>query len=342
MSVADAVDVFCHWAPRAYCEAALKRAAAPLHMLERAAAIPVMTSIDERLRLMDRFPGYRQAPSLVSPPLEAIADPPGAAELARIANDGMAEMAARHASRFPGFFASLAMNHPQAMLDEARRAVTQLGAVGVQIFTNINGKALDGPPVMDLLALMAELGRPILLHPILGMEAPDYGGESYSKYELWWALGWPHETSKAMYRLVFAGVFDRWPDLKIITHHGGGAIPMLEGRLGPGLEAYGARTPPALREKANTPLRGNALAAFRRFYADTATFGSASAIECALRFFGPEHLLFATDMPFGPEQGAGHIRATLAAVATLSLTARQRQAVLAGNAERLMGRPGEA
>lgn len=80
--------------------------------------------------------------------------------------------------------------------------------------------ALDTPPFMALFALMAELDRPLLLHPTLGMDTPDYAGETYSKYELWWALGWPCETSKAMYRLVFAGVLDRWPELKIITHHG--------------------------------------------------------------------------------------------------------------------------
>lgn len=334
----NALDIFCHWAPPVYGETALKTSSRPLHMLERALAMPVMTDLNARLRLMDRFPGYRQAPCLVSPPLETIACPDRAAELARIANDGMAEMAAQRPDRFPGFFASLAMNHPAAMLEEARRATTRLGACGVQIFTNINGTAPDAPSVMDLFALMAELGRVILLHPALDMDPPDYAGESHSKHELWWALGWPYETSKAMYRLVFAGVFDRWPDLKIITHHGGGLIPMVEGRLGVGMEAYGTRTPPALRELENTPLRGEPLAAFRRFYTDTATFGSAAALECALRFFGPERMLFATDMPFGPESGEVHIHDTRKAIAELGLTPAQRQAILFGNAERVFSR----
>jgi aminocarboxymuconate-semialdehyde decarboxylase len=190
---------------------------------------------------------------------------------------------------------------------------------------------------MDLFSLMAELDRPLLLHPTLGMDTPDYAGETYSKYELWWALGWPHETSKAMYRLVFAGVFDRWPDLKIITHHGGGLIPMVEGRLGAGLEAYGSRTPPELREKENTPLRGEPLAAFKRFYTDTATFGSAAAVECALKFFVPERVLFATDMPFGPEQGAAHIRSALAVVNGLPLDEAAREAIFHTNSEKAIG-----
>jgi predicted TIM-barrel fold metal-dependent hydrolase len=331
------IDIFCHWAPPDYGAAALQAAGRPLRMLERALAMPVMTDLDARRRLMDRFPGYRQVPCLVSPPLEALAGPEGAAELACRANDGMAAMAARHPDRFPGFFASLALNHPEAMLAEARRAVTELGACGVQIFTNMNGAASDTPAFMDLFALMAELDRPLLLHPSLGMDTPDYAGEPYSKYELWWALGWPYETSKAMYRLVFAGVFDRWPELKIITHHGGGLIPMVEGRIGAGLEAYGSRTPPELREKENTPLRGEPLAAFRKFYTDTATFGSAAAVACALEFFGPERLLFATDMPFGPEQGAAHIAGALRAVNELAISPKQRDHVLHQNWERIHG-----
>ncbi len=332
-----AIDIFCHWAPPDYGAAALKDAGRPLCMLERALAMPVMTDPDVRLRLMDRFPGYRQVPCLVSPPLEALAGPQEAEELARRANDGMAAMAACHPDRFPGFFAALALNHPEAMLAEARRAVTELGACGVQIFTNMNGAAIDTPPFMELFALMAELDRPLLLHPTLGMDTPDYAGESYSKYELWWAIGWPYETSKAMYRLVFAGVFDRWPELKIITHHGGGLIPMAAGRLGAGLDAYGTRTPPELREKEATPLRGEPLAAFNRFYADTATFGSAAALTCALAFFGPERLLLGTDMPFGPEQGAAHIADALEAMNRLTLSSVERDNVLHQNWTRVIG-----
>jgi predicted TIM-barrel fold metal-dependent hydrolase len=332
----NSLDIFCHWAPPAYKAAALKASAQPQHMLERALSMPVMIDMDARLKLMDRFPGYRQAPCLVSPPLEALAGPQRAAELACIANDGMAEMAGGHPDRFPGFFASLAMNHPEAMLTEARRAVTELGACGVQIFTNINGASLDTPPVMDLFALMAELDRPILLHPALEMDAPDYTGERYSKYELWWALGWPYETSKAMYRLVFAGVFERWPNLKIITHHGGGMIPMVEGRLSAGLASYGTRTPPALHEKENTPLKGEPLAAFKHFYTDTATFGSSVSVECALKFFGHERLLFATDLPFGPEQGARHIKSALVVVNGLNVNQAEREGILRGNSERIL------
>jgi predicted TIM-barrel fold metal-dependent hydrolase len=333
----DAIDVFCHWAPPDYGAAALAAAGRPVRMLERALALPVMTDIGERLRLMDRFPGYRQMPCLMSTPLEALAGPRAAADLARRANDGMAVLAAGHPDRFPGFFASVAAGDRDAMLAEARRAVFDLGARGVQIFTSVAGAAIDSPAFMDLFALMAEIDRAVLLHPTLGFEAADYAGEPHSKYELWWTLGWPYETSKAMYRLVFAGVFDRWPDLKIITHHGGGLIPMVEGRLGLGLEAYGTRTPPELQEREQTPLRGEPLAAFRRFYADTATFGSAAGVASAVSFFGIDRVLFASDMPFGPEAGAGLIAASLEAVNGLRASPDEISRIFSGNAERLMG-----
>ena len=333
------IDIFCHWAPRAYCDAALRASARPLRMLERAAAMPVMVEMDARLRMMDRFPGYCQVPSLVSPPPEAIDPPEQSRELARLANDEMAALQQRHPERFISFVAALPLNHPEGMLREAERSVRELGAGGVQIFTNICGGPIDTPPVMDLLSLMAELDRPVWLHPTRGLRPADFAGEDYSKYELWWALGWPYETSVAMYRMVMNGVFEKWPTLKIITHHAGGMIPMVEGRLGPGLETYGSRTPPELHEKANTPLQGDPLPQFRRFFTDTATFGAAGPLRCGLEFFGIERLLFASDSPFDPEEGPGYIRSTLAALRLLGLSPAEEERVCCGNAEALLHLP---
>ncbi|MHB9131757.1 MAG: amidohydrolase family protein [Armatimonadota bacterium] len=332
----EVIDIFCHWAPSAYCQAALRMSERPLRMLERAAAMPVMTDLAERFRVMDAFPGYRQVPSLVSPPLECIASPQQSPDLARLANDLLAETAANHRDRFPGFVAVLPMNNPEAMLAEARRAVTELGASGVQVFTNVDGRPLDTPEVFPLFGLMAGLDRPIWLHPARGAASPDYPGETHSKFECWWALGWPYETSLAMYRLVFAGLFDRWPGVKVITHHGGGLIPMVEGRLGPGMAQYGTRTPEEWCEREHTPLQSPPLPAFRRFYTDTATFGSRAALTCALAFFGIDRMLFASDMPFDPEGGPGYIRATQQAVAELDITEDERRQIFSGNARALL------
>ena len=139
-----------------------------------------------------------------------------------------------------------------------------------------------------------------------------------------------------MGRLVFAGVFDRWPELVVITHHTGGIIPMMEGRLGGGLDCLGIRTPDDHGDAIKTALKQRPVDAFRCFYADTATFGAKPPIDCGLAFFGTERLLFATDMPFGPEEGLSNVRSTLAAIHAMDVTPHQRRQILGGNAERVL------
>lgn len=330
------LDMFCHWLPEGLAEKLSDRSGAPMHMFERAKAVDIMTNLDRRRALMDTFPGYRQIPSLVSPPLESLGPPQATPDLARYANEYMAEAAARHPDYFPAFVASLPLNDPDAAVQEAERAVRTLGAAGVQLFTNINGKPIDLPELMPLYECMAKLGRPIWLHPARGYERADYVSEQTSKHEIWWSIGWPYETGAAMLRLAFAGVFERWPGLGIIAHHAGGVIPMMEGRLDAGMETYGSRTPARLRDTVDSKLTERPVDAMKRFYADTATFGSKLALEAGLKFFGVDRMLFATDMPFDPEQGPRFIRETLRIVREMDLTDGEREAILCGNARKLL------
>lgn len=330
------MDLFCHWIPPGLEDKFAAIANAPLHMFQRAKAIPVMAKLEKRLALMDAFPGYQQIPSLVSPPLEMMGDPKLTPELAGCANDLMAETAARYPDYFPGFVASLPLNNPDASVREAERAVQSLGAKGVQIFTNVNGKPLDLPEFMPLFACMAKLDCPIWLHPTRGIDFPDYASEKTSQHEIWWSLGWPYETSAAILRLVFAGVLERWPGLKIITHHMGGMIPMMEGRLSAGMEVYGSRTPEHLKHTANARLKDRPIDAVRRFYADTASFGSKAAIASGIHFFGVSKVVFATDMPFDPDRGPRFIRETLKLIHELDLTDNEVEQILYGNARKLL------
>lgn len=332
------IDVFCHCLSPAFCEAANRLLKKPMLMFERAQRMPVMVDTEARLRMMDQFPGYCQILSLASPTVEAIAEPGASPELARIGNDTVYEMAAKTPDRFPGWIASLPMNNPEAAMAEVDRSVKELGAVGVQFYTNVNGQPLDSPQYLQVVEYAAALGCPLWLHPIRPMTVPDYQTEDVSKFDLWWALGWPYETSLAMARLVFAGLFDRWPNLTLITHHCGGMIPMMEGRIDSGLKLLGTRNPPHLEDVVKTDLKEPPIDAFRRFHADTASFGSRSTIECGLSFFGIDHMLFATDSPFDPEQGPGYIRETLRVIEEMELTDKDRKAILSGNAERLLKR----
>ncbi len=330
----ECIDVFCHCLPPRFCAAVAKAAAVPLVMFQRAQRIVVMGNLKARLRLLDEFPGYRQIISLAGPPIEVLA-PAATVELASVANDEMARWVEASNGRLCGFAAALPMNDPVASMAEIRRAVLELGAVGIQIYTSTGGFALDEPRFQPIFNIMAELDRPILLHPTRSMKIADYPSERMSKYDLWWALGWPHETTLAMTRLAFAGIFNRQPRLKIITHHVGGTMPMLAGRLGPGMELLGTRNPPGTEAYVQTPLEGRPLDACKMFYADTASFGSQAAIQCGLEFFGAQRLLFASDMPFDPGQGPDYIRSTLAALAAMDLDEHQHQRILVENARHL-------
>lgn len=330
------IDIFPHIFPRTFYERMVRVSAAGQYMQKRTRGIPVLTDLDLRLRIMDRYEGYVQVLTLASPPVEALGDPALTAELARLANDGMAEIVASHPDRFPGFVASLPMNNPEAALREIDRAIGQLGATGVQMFSNVNGRALDAPEYQPIFDRMAAHGLPIWMHPARPDRFADYPTETRSRYDLWWAFGWPYETTIAMARLVFSGIFDRLPDLKIITHHMGAMLPYFEGRAGHGLDQLGTRTDDPDDGQALGRLKRRPLDYFRMFYGDTALFGAHHAMECGLAFFGADHVLFGTDMPFDPEKGPGFIRDTIGAMEKMRATPEEKQQIYEGNARRLL------
>jgi predicted TIM-barrel fold metal-dependent hydrolase len=142
-----------------------------------------------------------------------------------------------------------------------------------------------------------------------------------------------------MAHMVFSGLFDKHPDLKVITHHLGAMIPFFEGRVGPGWDQLGTRTSDedyfALLKK----LKRRPLDYFHLFYADTAVFGSMAATKCGLEFFGTDRVLFASDAPFDPEKGSAYIRWTIEIIDRLDITPAERAAIYEGNARRLLKLP---
>jgi aminocarboxymuconate-semialdehyde decarboxylase len=175
------------------------------------------------------------------------------------------------------------------------------------------------------------------VHPSRNAQFADYPGEPRSKYEIWWTYGWPYDTAVFMARLVFSGLFDRRPGIKILTHHGGGMTPHFAGRVGHGWDQLGARTPPEEAGDVEHDLKGRPLDYFKRFYADTAMFGAAHAIRCALEFFGPDQMLFASDSPFDPEKGPMYIRETISNLRSLELPEADLKKLVEENARRVLG-----
>jgi len=286
--------------------------------------------------MMDSFDDYVQLICLAAPPIETLGPPSVSRELAKLANDGMAELVQKHPDRFLGFIASLPMNDPEGLLSEAKRAIKDLRAVGVQVFTNVLGRPLTRPETMSIFDLMADLDRPVWLHPARGADFPDYKSEPKSHYEIWWTFGWPYETSACMAHLVFAGLFDRHPGIKIITHHLGAMIPYFEGRVGPGWDQLGARTSDEDYTLLLKKLKKRPLDYFHLFYGDTALFGAREATVCGLKFFGVERVLFGSDMPFDPEKGTAYIRWTIEIIDSLEISPAERQAIYEGNVKRLI------
>ena len=330
------LDIYTHILPEPYLKKVSSLDPNSKDMDARIRKAGSLVSLDARFKAMDEFGDYAQVITLVAPPVESYGTPSLAWDLSRLGNDCLADLVAHHPDRFPSFVASVPITDPEGMLAEAERAVKELGAGGIQIFTNINGWPLDKPEYLGIFDIMAELDRPIWLHPIRGADFPDYQKETKSRYEIWWALGWSYETSAAMAHLVFSGLFDRHPELKIITHHLGGIIPYVEGKVGPGWDHLGIRTTDEDYSKILKGLKKRPIDYFRMFYADTAVFGARAATLCGLDFFGTEHTLFGTDAPFGPEGKWGYTRWTIDTIESIDLSAEARCAIYEGNARRLL------
>jgi uncharacterized protein len=330
------IDVFPHIIPKKYFDRMIAAAPPGMALQKRMSGIPVLVDVELRFRIMDRYDGYVQVLTLANPPIEVVAGPELSPELARLANDEMAALVERHPERFPAFVASLPMNNPDAAVREIDRAIDQLGATGAQIFTNVAGKPLDLPEYQPIFDAMARRDLPIWMHPARAATFADYATEKRSKYDLWWAFGWPYETSVAMGRLVFSGLFDRHPAIKIITHHLGAMIPFCEGRIGGGLDQLGTRSDDPEDMAALGRLKKRPIDYFKMFYGDTALFGAWHAMESGLAFYGVDKVLFGTDMPFDPEQGNGFIRDTIAAMEKMRTTDDVRQTIYEGNARRLL------
>jgi aminocarboxymuconate-semialdehyde decarboxylase len=325
------VDIYTHIFPDRFF-AELEAGSPKLgNMGKRLRAVKKLFDLDLRFRDMDEVGEYKQIISLPNPPLEDIAEEEVAKNLARVANDAMAELCAKHRDRFPTFAAAVSLLDVESAIVEADRAIKTLGAGGIQIYTNVAGHPLDEPRFAPLFAAMAAHDMPIWLHPARTSAMPDYAAETKSRYEMWWCFGWPYETTVAMARLVFAGVFDRHPKLKIITHHlGGGMIPYFDGRIGAGMQVLGSRTIDEDYSKVLPSLKRPHLDYFKEFYADTAMFGGTYGLPCGLSFFGGDRVVFATDAPLGP------IPPTIKAIDDLDLDTATRRKIMVGNAERLM------
>jgi predicted TIM-barrel fold metal-dependent hydrolase len=222
-----------------------------------------------------------------------------APQFARMMNDEIAAVVAAHPQRFRGV-ALLPSVDPDAMVAELTRAVKTLGFVGAYVPVGPTAKRMDHPDFEALYRAIVDLDVMLWLHPSRP-PLPDYADEKTSMYQVWQQMGWPYDTTAAMYRIVFSGVFERYPSIRIITHHHGGFVPYYQGGMR-GSWAASEEEGTQLSDKVSRPYIDH----FGKFYCDTACKDFVpKVLELALDFFGPERMLFGSDTPFGAGDGQG-------------------------------------
>ena len=318
------IDVFPHILPKKYFEE-LRKKAEGVDFSELSGWViknRALSDMDTRLRLMDRYPDVVQVLTVATPPLETLVSPSEAVELARIANDEMAELVVKYPDKFVAAVACLPLNDIDAAIEEADRAITELKLKGIQIFTNINGEPLDTPKFRPLYEKMAQHNLPIWIHP---WESPIMGSptKGSSKIIQEWvrrpfleAIGWEFETSLAMMRLALAGIFKDYPEIKFITHHCGGMVPACARRI----------------------MIWVNIEHMRKFYNDTAVYGNTPGLMCGYAFFGGDHLLFGTDMPLGSTSSGGYGRTleTIRSIEEMDIPALDKNKIFEDNAKQLL------
>jgi len=239
---------------------------------------PAVIDLDIRLRLMERYPDVLEVVTVSQPPLEELVNSQQAAELARIANDEMADIVMKYPNKFAASAACLPLDDIDASMAETDRAIKELRMCGIQIFTSIGGESLDNPKFKPLWQKMAEYDLPIWIHCCNNKKHGFRMGAS----------DWNYEITTAMNKLINGNVFKDFPNIKFIAHHcGGGMIPF-----------FSLKTYPI-------PLGFDHLERVRQarnFYADTATVAT-PALMVGYEFFGADHMVFASDSPLGARYG---------------------------------------
>jgi len=239
-------------------------------------------------------------------------------DLARLLNDHIAGVVRDHPARFAGL-GTLPMQAPDLAVRELERCVGDLGLRGVEIGSHVNGKNLNDPALFPVFEAAEQLGAAVFVHP-WDMLAKDRMG----KYWLGWLVGMPAETSLAICSLIFGGVLERLPRLRVAFAHGGGAFPGTFGRI-----EHGHRCRPDLVAVDNPRPPREYLG---KFYLDSLVH-DADALRGLVRLVGAGRVALGTDYPFPlGEAEPGRLIESLA-----DLSPADRRRLLAGTAREFLG-----
>jgi aminocarboxymuconate-semialdehyde decarboxylase len=277
--------------------------------------LPEMFDYDLRIRNMDRA-GVDLAVVSLTCPNVYWGDAATSLLAARILNDDMAAAQGAYPDRIR-WFASIPWQHPRLALEELERA-RRAGAVGVMVLANVDGRPLTDSSFSSIWKAIDDASLPVLVHPTA---PPGVRDMDLSKHNLVPPVGFIFDTTLALARMFYDGFLDRYPKVKLIAAHGGGALPYIIGRLDICHEKI-----PTCRARTDVA-PGEYL---RRIHVDSVVFRQ-DALELALAVFGPENLLYGSDYP----HNIGDMAGCLSRVDALASDVRNR--VRGGNARRLFG-----
>lgn len=248
------------------------------------------------------------------------AQPKDTFDLARILNDHIAGVVREHPRRFVGL-GTIPLQDPNLASRELERCVKELGLAGVQIGTHVNGKNLDDPTIIAVFAEAERLGAAVFVHPW-----DMFGKDRMNKYWLPWLVGMPAETCLAICSMMFAGVFDRFPKLRVCFAHGGGSFVGTIGRIDHG---YRSRPDLCAIDTVRSPREF-----LGHFYLDSLVH-EADALRMLIKLVGPERIALGTDYPFplGEAEPGKLIR-------SLEVADDVRNRLLRGTAEEFLGLAG--
>ena len=241
-----------------------------------------MVDVDDRIKVLDKMGISIQV--VAPPPPQCYYSVPVefGVKANRMVNDGIAAFVAKRPDRLAGL-GTLAMQDPSSAPAELEYCVKELELKGVQLLTNVNGRELSSPEFEPVFAKAEELGALIMLHPN-GFT----GGERFSRFYFSNIIGNPLETTVALHYLIFDGVLERHPKLKLLAVHGGGYLPAYSGRID---HAWGAR------KDCNGGLPKPPTEYLRRVYFDSVVF-TPHQLEYLVRTYGADHIVMGTDYPY--------------------------------------------
>ena len=272
---------------------------------------PAMTDVEQRIEDMDRVGIDVEVVSLSTPNV-FFTDGKHQPEVARLINDAYAGLIAKHPTRFKGF-ASIPMDAPDAALIELHRAIGELQLNGVVLLSNIGGKPLTSPDYHPFFEEANRMGLCIFLHPMIPLNS-----EPFREYVLGPIVGFPFDTTLAVARMCYSGVFEEFPNIRWIIGHLGGAVPYLMERMDNGFRDFAE-----CREKIDK-LPSVYL---KQLYYDTVSF-SPYTLKMVRDMVGADHMVMGSDYP----HLLGSIDRAVTSIEGLQVTEQEKEEIFSGNA----------